>query len=94
MKAPKFPNVSQLLNFTPDLYERTSICAQDKPTDAVVKWLRKVEKKKVKVEELRKPGKGFESLDRKLSVALKAILPRDLEMHVQTEMAAMAQDGK
>jgi len=86
--------VSKLLQFTLDLYERTALCAQDKPTEAVIKWLHKVEEDKIKVEDLRKPGAGFVSLDRKLSVALKSILPPDLEKHVQTEAARMVQDGK
>ena len=54
-----------------------------------MKWLQKVEKDKVKMKKLLKPGDGFESLDRKLAVALQAILPRDLEMRVQTDKAAM-----
>ena len=86
MKAPKFPNVSSLLQFKLDLYDRTAVCAQDKPSDKVVKWLQKVEKEGIKMRKLLKSGKGFESLDRKLAVSLQSILLRGLEMRVQTDM--------
>ena len=89
MKAPKFPNVSTLQAFRLEFYDRTAICAQDKPVNKVVKRLQKVEKDKVKMKKLLKLGEGFESLDLKLAVALQAILPRDLEMRVQADKAAM-----
>ena len=43
---------------------------------------------------LLKPGAGFESLDRKLAIALQAILPRDLEMRVQTDKAVLMAKGR
>ena len=89
LKAPKFPNVSTLQAFRLDLYDRMALCAQDKPVTKVAKWLQKVEKDKIKMGKLLEPGPGFASLDRKLAVALQAILPKDLEMRVQTDKAAM-----
>ena len=89
LKAPKFPNVSTLQQFRLELYDRTAICAQDKPSHKVVKWLQKVERETIEMKKLLKLGEGFESLDRKLAVSLQAILPRDLEMRVQTDKAAM-----
>jgi len=48
----------------------------------------------VQVEELLKAGAGFEPLDRKLAIALQTILPRDLEMRVQTDKAALMEKGR
>ena len=89
VKVPKFPNVSNLQEFRHDLYNRVSVCAQDKKPHVVIKWLQKVEKDGIKMKKLYEPGDGFASLDRKLAVALQSILPRDLAMRVQTDRAAM-----
>ena len=68
-----------------ELYEKTSVCAQDKSPQRVVKWLRKVERVGVGMDDLIKPGTEVETLDRKLALALQSIIPRDLEIRVNTE---------
>ena len=55
----------------------------------VVSWLQEVEEEGVKMESLLEPGEGFSSLDRKLAVALQSILPKDLELRVQTDRATI-----
>ena len=89
VKVPKFPNVATLQEFRHDLYNRVTVCAQDKKVEVVIKWLQKVEKEGIKMSKLYEPGEGFVSLDRKLAVALQPILPRELAMRVQTDRAAM-----
>ena len=68
-----------------ELYEKTSVCAQDQKSKKVVKWLQKVERVGVGLDDLITTGVGFETLDRKLVLALQSIIPRDLEIRVNTE---------
>jgi len=89
LKVPGFPSVGTLQKFRHDLYDRVAVCGQDKHVTMVVKWLQEVEKEGVTMDSLLKLGKGFASLDRKLAVALQAILPKDLEMRVQTDRATI-----
>ena len=70
-----------------ELYENTALCGQDKSHDGMVKWLQCVETGGVKENDLRKLGSLFESLDRKLSIALQSVLPKELEMKVNVAKA-------
>ena len=94
MKVPKFPNVSTLTPFRMELYDRAMICAQDKKYEKVVKWLQVAEKEGIKMDEIPKPKRKFETLDRKMALALHAILPRDLEMRVNTDKAKALEKGE
>ena len=87
LKPPKFPTVTGLRHFRLELYERTALCGQDKKHDKSVKWLQCMEGDKVKEKDLRNPGRKYESLDRKLAIALQSILPKELEMKVNNAKA-------
>ena len=67
--------MSGLRSFRLELYEKTTLCAQDKPHHKVIQRLQCVEIDGIKEKELIKPGRKFETLDRKLAVALQSILP-------------------
>ena len=68
-----------------ELYEKTSVCAQDKSPAAVVELLQTVDRRGIGIDDLIRTGTGFETLDRKLALVLQSILPRDLEIRVNTE---------
>ena len=94
MKVPKFPNVSTLTTFRMELYDRAMVCAQDKKFEKVVKWLQVAEKEGLKLEEVPRPKRKYETLDRKMALALQSILPRDLEMRVNTDKAKALEKGE
>ena len=89
MKPPKFPVVSNLREFKLELHDRTALCGQDKPQEEVVRWLSAVEVEGVKEKELVDPGRDFESLDRKLAIALQSILPKEVEMKINNVKAEL-----
>ena len=87
LKPPKFPVVSNLREFKLELHDRTTLCGQDKPQEDVVRWFSAVEVEGVKEKDLVDPGRDFESLDRKLEIAVQSILPKELEMKINNVKA-------
>ena len=82
------------MNFRVSLYDMTALCAQDKRPEDVARWLRVVEKDKVKLSTLQRSGSAFRTLDRKLVVALLAILPKELHTRVYNGRTALIRNGE
>jgi len=82
--VPEYPTVATLGRYRSTLHERVLACAQDKDEPDVVNWIRAVEKEGAKTEDFANSGKGFETLDRKMCVALvgtvKGEMVRTLEL--------------
>ena len=79
--------MSNLREFKLELYDRTALCGQDKPQEEVVRWLSAVEVEGIEEKDVVDPGRDFESLDRKLAIALQSILPKELEMKINNVKA-------
>ena len=88
--VPHFPQVATLSDWKLDLYDKVSVCAQDKDPSDVFRWLKAVEGTKVHRRDITDPGPGFVMLDRKLACALIATLSGELKRHTASLRAKKA----
>ena len=94
VELPGFPQVATLSKYKADLLDAVLNCAQDKSPGVVLPWIMKVGEKGVKFEDLQEPGANFQTLDRKLAIALSKTLPQEFGRMVEVKRQRALREHK
>ena len=94
VELPGFPQVATLSKYKADLLDAVLNCAQDQSPGVVLPWIMKVGEKGVKFEDLQEPGANFQTLDRKLAIALSKTLPQEFGRMVEVKRQRALREHK